>query len=67
MILSLSINIPQAAARCRDIHSKVTGVAVPTELVHLIDVRAGRIASHTQFTVPVTDYPARMARPAPLD
>jgi ketosteroid isomerase-like protein len=67
MILSLSIDVPRAAAHWRvDIHSKITGVVVPTELVDLIDVRAGRIASHTEFFVPVTDDPARMARRAPL-
>jgi ketosteroid isomerase-like protein len=63
MILSLSVDVPRAAAHWRvDIHSKITGVVIPTELVDLIDVRAGRIASHTEFFVPVTDDPARMAR-----
>jgi ketosteroid isomerase-like protein len=53
-ILSLSIDPPRAAAHWRvDIHSKITGVVVPTELVDLIDVRAGRIASHTEFFVPL--------------
>jgi ketosteroid isomerase-like protein len=62
MILSLTVDAPRAAAHWRvDIHSKVTGVVVPTELVDLIDVRGGRIASHTEFFVPVTDDPARMA------
>jgi len=61
MILSLSVDVPRAAAHWRvDIHSKITGVIVPTELVDLIDVRAGRIASHTEFFVPVTDDPARL-------
>jgi hypothetical protein len=52
MILSLSIDIPRAAARCRDNHSKIARVAVRTELADLIDAHA---------------YPLRMARLAPLD
>jgi len=62
MILSLSVDAPRAAAHWRvDIHSKITGIVVPTELVDLIDVRGGRIASHTEFFVPVTEHPARVA------
>ena len=53
-ILPLPLEAPRAAAHWRvDIHSKITGVVVPTELVDLIDVRAGRISSHTEFFVPV--------------
>ena len=53
-ILSLSIDVPRAAAHWRvDIHSKITGVVVPTELVDLIEVRGERITSHTEFFVPV--------------
>ena len=53
-ILSLSIDVPRAAAHWRvDIHSKITGVVVPTELVDLIDVRGGLISSHIEFFVPV--------------
>jgi ketosteroid isomerase-like protein len=53
MILSLNVDVPRAAAHWRvDIHSKITGVVVPTELVDLIDVRGGRIASHTELFVP---------------
>ena len=53
-LLSLSVDVPRAVAHWRvDIHSKVTGVVVPTELVDLIDVRGGRIASHTEFFVPI--------------
>jgi ketosteroid isomerase-like protein len=52
-ILSLTVEVPRAAAHWRvDIHSKITGAVVPTELVDLIDVRSGRIASHTEFFVP---------------
>jgi len=35
-----------------DIHSKVTGQVVPTELVDLASVRNGRIASYTEFFTP---------------
>ena len=53
-ILSLTVDGPRVAAHWRvDIHSKITGVVVPTELVDLIDVRGGRISSHTEFFVPV--------------
>jgi ketosteroid isomerase-like protein len=53
-ILSLSVDVPRAAAHWRvDIHSKITGAVVPTELVDLIDVRAGRISSHIEFFVPI--------------
>jgi ketosteroid isomerase-like protein len=53
-ILSLTIEVPRAVAHWRvDIHSKITGVVVPTELVDLVDVRDGRIASHTEFFVPI--------------
>ena len=53
-LLSLTIEGERAAAHWRvDIHSKITGVVVPTELVDLIDVRGGRIASHIEFFVPV--------------
>ena len=53
-ILSLSVDVPRAAAHWRvDIHSKITGVVVPTELVDLIDARGGRISSHIEFFVPI--------------
>ncbi len=53
-ILSLSVDVPRAAAHWRvDIHSKITGVVVPTELVDLIDVRGGKISSHIEFFVPI--------------
>jgi ketosteroid isomerase-like protein len=35
------------------IHSKITGTTVSTELVDLVQVREGRIASYTEFFVPV--------------
>ena len=53
-MLSLTVEVPRAAAHWRvDIHSKITGAVVPTELVDLIDVRGGRVSSHTEFFVPV--------------
>ena len=53
-LLSLSIDVPRAAAHWRvDIHSKITGVVIPTELVDLIDVRGARISSHIEYFVPV--------------
>jgi ketosteroid isomerase-like protein len=53
-LLSLTVDVPRAAAHWRvDIHSKITGVVIPTELVDLIEVRGARIASHTEFFVPV--------------
>jgi ketosteroid isomerase-like protein len=35
-----------------DIHSKITGVIVRTELVDLVEVRGGSIVSYTEFFVP---------------
>ena len=52
-LLSLSIDVPRAAAHWRvDIHSKITGALVPTELVDLVEVRDGHIASYVEFFVP---------------
>ena len=52
-ILSLAVDVPRDAAHWSvEIHSKITGVMVPTELVDLIDVRDGRISSHIEFFVP---------------
>ena len=35
-----------------DIHSKITGAVVATELVDLVEVRAGRISSYFELFVP---------------
>jgi ketosteroid isomerase-like protein len=35
-----------------DIHSRITGVIVPTELVDLIEVRDARIGTYTEFFMP---------------
>ena len=50
---SLTIDGSRAAAHWRvDIHSKITGALVPTELVDLIEVERGQIASYVEFFVP---------------
>jgi ketosteroid isomerase-like protein len=52
-LLSLVIDPPRAAAHWRaQIHSKITGQAVSTELVDLVEIRAGRIVRYTEFFVP---------------
>ncbi len=52
-VLSMVIDGARAAVHWRaDIHSKITGVVVRTELVDLIEVTAGRIASYKEFFVP---------------
>lgn len=52
-LLSLTVEDSRAAAHWRvDIHSKITGVIVPTELVDVIEVRDGCIASLIEFFVP---------------
>ena len=35
-----------------DIHSKITGVIVPTELVDLVEVSEGKIAGYREFFAP---------------
>jgi len=52
-LLSLTIEGSSAAAHWRvDIESKITGISIPTELVDLIEVRNGQIASQIEFFVP---------------
>jgi ketosteroid isomerase-like protein len=51
--LSTVIDGARAAVHWRvDIHSKITGKMVPTELVDLVQVRDARIVSYTEFFVP---------------
>ncbi|HEY6925089.1 MAG TPA: nuclear transport factor 2 family protein [Steroidobacteraceae bacterium] len=51
--LSVVIEGGRAAAHWRvDIHSKITGVVVPTELVDLLEVSDGRITSYREFFAP---------------
>ena len=52
-LLSLVVDGNRAAVHWRvRILSKITGVTIPTELVDLVEVRADRIASYTEFFVP---------------
>jgi ketosteroid isomerase-like protein len=52
-LVALTVEGLRAAAHWRvDIHSKITGVVVPTEIVDLIEVSDGHIASLTEFFVP---------------
>lgn len=52
-LLSLTIEAERAAAHWRvNIHSKITGALVSTELVDLIEVRDGKIVSYIEFFVP---------------
>ena len=52
-ILTMILNGQQAAVHWRaSIHSRITGVTVPTELVDVIELRAQRISSYTELFVP---------------
>lgn len=52
-ILSMTIEGGRAAAHWEaQIHSKVTGVIVPTEFVDLVTVADGLISSYVEFFVP---------------
>lgn len=52
-LLSMIVDNEKAAVHWRArIHSRITGVTTPTELVDLVDVRDGRIASYTEFFAP---------------
>jgi ketosteroid isomerase-like protein len=54
-LLSLVVEGPKAVAHWRvDIHSKVTGSTVPTELVDLLEIRDGLIMNYSEFFVPRT-------------
>jgi len=51
--LMVVIEGTRAAVHWRvDIHSKITGVMVPTELVDLVEVSDGRIAGYREFFAP---------------
>ena len=53
VILSIMIDDAKAAVHWRaTVHSRITGTAVPTELVDLIEVKGGRIASYVEFFAP---------------
>jgi ketosteroid isomerase-like protein len=51
--LTLVIEGSRAAVHWRvDIHSKITGVIVPTELVDLVEINDGKISSYREFFAP---------------
>jgi ketosteroid isomerase-like protein len=50
--LSLTVDGARAAGHWRvDVHSKITGTVASTELLDLIEVRDGQIASYIEFFV----------------
>jgi len=52
-LLSLIVDGARAAGHSRvDVHSKITGTVASTELVDLIELRDGQIASYIEFFVP---------------
>lgn len=52
-MLSLVVEPPKVVAQWRvDIHSKVTGISVTTELVDLVEIRDGLIINYSEFFVP---------------
>lgn len=52
-LLSMTIDAPEAAVHWRaNIHSKITGTTVPTELVDLVKVGEAGIASYIELFVP---------------
>jgi ketosteroid isomerase-like protein len=52
-MLSVVIDGARAAAHWQvDIHSKITAVVVPTELVDLVEVSGGRITAYREFFAP---------------
>jgi ketosteroid isomerase-like protein len=52
-LLSLTIDMPRVVAHWRaDIFSKVTGATVLTELTDIVEIKAERIATYTEFFAP---------------
>ncbi|GAC1308699.1 MAG: hypothetical protein NVSMB10_15160 [Steroidobacteraceae bacterium] len=52
-LLSLVVEWPRAAVHWRaDIHSKVTGITVATQLVDLVEIRGEQIQTYNEFFVP---------------
>ena len=52
-LLSMVIEGTRAAVHWRvDIHSKITGVVVPTELVDVVEVSGGKVSSYREFFAP---------------
>ena len=52
-ILSMTLDGSRAAVHWRaNIHSRITGASVPTELVDVVEMRDGRIGSYIELFVP---------------
>lgn len=52
-LLSLTVDGARAAGHWRvEVHSKITGTMASTELVDLLEIRDGQIASYIEFFVP---------------
>ena len=52
-VLSMVIEGTHAAVHWRvDIHSKITGVVVPTELMDVVEVSGGKVSSYKEFFAP---------------
>jgi ketosteroid isomerase-like protein len=52
-MLSMVVEGTRAAVHWRvDIHSKITGVVTPTELVDVVEVRGGKVSSYKEFFAP---------------
>jgi ketosteroid isomerase-like protein len=52
-ILEMIVEHDRAAIHWRaQIYSRISGIAAPTELVDLVEVRHGRIASYAEFLAP---------------
>lgn len=52
-VLAMLIDGARAAVHWRaKIHSRITGTTVLTELVDVIEIKDGRIASYTEFFIP---------------
>jgi len=52
-VLAMLIDGAKAAVHWRaKVHSRITGTTVLTELIDIVEVKDGRIASYTEFFVP---------------
>lgn len=52
-ILSMLVDGSRAAVHWRaDVHSRITGASISTELVDLVEIRTGRIGSYIEFFAP---------------
>lgn len=54
-ILTTLIDGPRSAVRWRaDIHSRITGAVIATELVDVVEIAGGEISSYIEYFVPTT-------------